>query len=66
MRTNLAYANIVVNIYAHRAKQKALNVKEYAIEHKSELTCIAATTVVVGLTARVSGFHAGYEFANQA
>lgn len=66
MSNALVYANLYTQLAAHRAKQALVNTKDAAIDHKSELTCVAATTVVVGLTARVVGFRAGYEFANNA
>jgi hypothetical protein len=63
MRNQLVYANLYAHLYAHRAKQAAINTKEYALAHQSELKCIGATSVVVGLAARAAGFKAGYEFA---
>jgi hypothetical protein len=62
----IAYASLYAHLAKYHAKQAAINVKDAAVEHKSELTCIAATTVVVGVAARVHGFRAGYEFANNA
>lgn len=62
--TPVAIATIYANHYANRAKQKVANAKEFAVAHKSHLVCIAATTAVVGTVARVDGFQAGYEFAN--
>lgn len=64
MPTPVVVANIYAHHYAARAKQKVVNAKEFAVAHKSELVCIAATTAVVGTVARVDGFQAGYEFAN--
>jgi hypothetical protein len=60
----LAIIAIYADVCIDRTKHAAINTKEFAVENKSELTCIAATTVVVGLAARVSGFKAGYAFAN--
>ena len=66
MRNPIFAARFYTHAYSHRAKQAITNTKERAVEHKSELTCIAATAVVVGLAARVSGFKAGYTFAVNA
>lgn len=63
MRKPLAYAAIYTHLAKYHATQAVTKTKVKAIENKSELTCIAATTVVVGLTARAAGFKAGYEFA---
>ena len=60
----IAYASIYAQLAKYHVKQAAHTVADKAVENKSELTCIAATTVVVGLAARINGFHAGYEFAN--
>lgn len=62
--TPIVIANIYAHHYAARAKRKVVNAKEFAVAHKSHLACIAATTAVVGTVARVDGFQAGYEFAN--
>ena len=64
MRNHIAIAELYANLYKDRAKKVVVNTKKKAVENKSELTCIAVTTVVVGLTARVAGFKAGYAFAN--
>jgi hypothetical protein len=66
MFTPIAYASIYAQLAKYHAKQAATAVKDVAVDHKSELTCIAGTTVVVGLAARINGFKAGYEFATQA
>ena len=63
MRNRIAIAELYANLYKDRAKKVVVNTKKKAVENKSELTCIAVTTVVVGLTARVAGFKAGYAFA---
>lgn len=63
MRKPLAYAVLYAHLAKHHAKQAVANTKVKAVEHKSELTCIAATTITVGLAARAAGFQAGYEFA---
>jgi hypothetical protein len=64
--TPVVIASIYANHYANRAKRKVINAKEYAVAHKSELVCIAVTTAVVGTTARVDGFKAGYAYANNS
>ena len=63
MRNHLAIAGVYATLYKYHAKKAVVNTKEKAVENKSELTCIAVTTVVVGLTARVAGFKAGYAYA---
>lgn len=63
MRTPLYIGNLYAFAAKEYATQAATAVKTYAVDHQSELTCVAATTVVVGLAARVAGFKAGYEFA---
>lgn len=45
------------------ARQGVENTKEFAAEHKSEMTRTAAITSVVYLGARINGFKAGYEYA---
>lgn len=62
----IVYTRLYATAYAIRAKEAIADTTTKAIEHKSELTCIAGTAVVVGLAARVSGFKAGYEFAQNA
>lgn len=63
MRNRIVYATLYANLYAHRAKQAAVNTKDKAIENKQEIARLAGTAVVVGVAARVAGFKAGYEFA---
>ena len=66
MRKQFAYANLYAHLAKHHAAKAITTVKVSAVDHKSELTCIAGTTVVVGLVARINGFKAGYEFAKTA
>lgn len=63
MRNHLFVATLYASAYKHRAMKAAAHTKDQIVEHKSELACIAVTTVVVGVVARVAGFQAGYEFA---
>jgi hypothetical protein len=62
----IAYATLYAKLAKYHATQAAINVKDAAVDHKSELTCIAGTAAVVGLAARVNGFQAGYEFAKSS
>jgi hypothetical protein len=59
----IAYAVLYTAVAKERTKQAVADTKEYAVEHQSQLKCIGATAVVVGLAARATGFQAGYEFA---
>jgi hypothetical protein len=58
---------IVASAYSHRlaetAKTTAKQTATFTSDHKSELKTAGATAVIVGLTARVFGFKAGYAFA---
>lgn len=63
MRNHLFTAHFYAHVYAHRAKNAAVRTKDKVIEHKSEMACIGGTAIVVGIAARVNGFQAGYEFA---
>ncbi len=63
MRNHIAYATLYANLYAHRAKQAAVNAKDKAVENKREIAVLAGTSAVVAVAARVNGFKAGYEFA---
>lgn len=66
LRERILIANMYAATYAHRAKQAAVHAKDQIVENKSELTRLAATATVVGIAARVNGFKAGYEFAQNA
>lgn len=66
MRIKIATVALYAHAYTRRAQQTVINAKDFAVQHKSEIKCIAATSVVVGLTARADGFKAGYEFAQSA
>lgn len=63
MRYQIAIAALYASLAKAHAKQAAGNVKEFAVEHKSEVARTAAVSSVVYLAARASGFQAGYEFA---
>lgn len=68
MRERLCIAALYADRYARTAaKAVAVSTKtaaQAAQDRKSELACVAGTAVVVGLVARVDGFKAGYELAN--
>jgi hypothetical protein len=55
--------SLIVEHGKRRGKSASKHAAEFTTDHKSELTTAAATAFVVGLAARVSGFKAGYEFA---
>lgn len=57
------YALYAVHAVTHNAKRAAVNTKEYIADHKTEIAVVAGTSAVVGIAARVDGFKAGYEFA---
>ena len=60
-------AKLYASAHAHRlaetAKTAAKQTATFTTDHKSELKTAGATAVVIGLTARVAGFKAGYAFA---
>jgi hypothetical protein len=65
--TTRIYVSAHTHLIAEKTKTVASSASKHAAEfttdHKSELTTAAATAFIVGLAARVSGFKAGYEFA---
>lgn len=63
MRYHMLTIATYLDAAPHLAKRVVVNTKDKVVEHKSELACIGGTAVAVGLTARVAGFKAGYEFA---
>lgn len=66
MRYQLFVAKYTALALKDRAVRSITDTKKKVVEHKSEIKCIAATSVVVGLTARAAGFQAGYEFAQNS
>lgn len=59
----LSSAAIVASTMIHGAQEVVVDAKNEIIEHKSEVACAVVTGFVVGVTARVFGFKAGYKYA---
>jgi len=64
MRNHLIVASVYATAYKARTKKAVITAKNKVVENKSELTRLAATSVIVGVTAHTVGFRAGYAYAN--
>jgi hypothetical protein len=66
MKDRLFIAALYIDAAPHLARKAVVDTKDKVIENKYEIARLGATALVVGVAARVAGFKAGYEFAQQS